>query len=1058
MADENDLDIRKVIEKGTQRTTLKDLAQRGFESVKVLDETAVQDLITRAVDRVVTSHTAEERARILAESRKELDRLLKEHRAARSRAELLESDKHELIERVEALQREIQLKSELEEETLHRKLEQGLASLQTQFEELRSRYQAAVRDVESLRGEAARSGEERDRLRAEAEELRAGREGAAAEVAALQAESARLAVDRDRVEKEAEGTLARLGRLEKELAEEQSRARGAEKARTDLVAQILGLQAGAAASESEVKGLRAEAIRQRSELARLAQEREREAERLRAEIGDLSGRLDAESRGREEARRESAELRTRLDAEERARREAGEREQAAAAERARLLAGRQEEADRLRAEIAGLSARLSAESLEGEQGRRESGELRKRLEELERVRAASAAEAAAERERLDARHREAERKAEAAGRAEAELGARLAGIEELRAASDRELEEKRGDLAELQAELEAARQEAAFLHGQIAQQQKDHEVQREKTVIVTAELQEIEERQRQEQQELERLRADSARLTEDRERLRKDLDAGRGEIEALQDLLRREQEAARTAQNEAVSLQARHQELLSRSADAEREIDRLRAEKAGAEERLASADAAARLAALLETARRNSSAAKASALRSREVTADLERVLFRRQRPPRRARGASVRSGAAFDGMAVLEGFFRKIRLKERFQKHLPVRERPGRPHPSEAMVEVLKAILSGDGRGRPPGRAVPIEVVGPSNAPDAAALRQFLGGLSTQAVQSLSRVHDALRLHLSPLPRKPQPLVLDVAPIELALGRRKGNRRTYRPLVCFDPAAGEFWNGRFRSGRVPAADGALPFLQSCIARVPKPFARGRIRFRMDSSFFNEAVVRFLDQKGVSYVIEAPDSAAVRKGARRCAFTRLSNGWEVGEFRLRLHPIRRTQGRFVVLRRRLSKAALEAGPGLFKDERHVYHAFATDGRGTPWRSFEFYRGRPASLERARALLAEFPTSPLLGRSRRSVAALFQAQLLASDLVQAFRRGCLPAEHRGRGLDELRNDFLLPAVPKAGGAPRSLAVLPRRDPRRALFSRVARLTRRLKPARPFRLRR
>ena len=287
------------------------------------------------------------------------------------------------------------------------------------------------------------------------------------------------------------------------------------------------------------------------------------------------------------------------------------------------------------------------------------------------------------------------------------------------------------------------------------------------------------------------------------------------------------------------------------------------------------------------------------------------------------------------------------------------------------------------------------------------------------------------------------------MASLEIGKGRR-----AYRPLVCFDAAAGEFWSGQLRPNRALSPEAVNDALKSAIGRVPAPFARGRIRLRMDEGFFNEGVVRLLESKGVSYVIAAPDSPGLRKQARKCAFHGLANGWEVAEFSQRLHPIRRTQARFVVLRRRMSKIAMEAGRGTFRDERHVYHAFATDRRATPWRSFEFYQARPAALSDAGAKLADFAASPLLGRSRRSVAALFQAHLLASDLVQWFRRGCLPEEERSRELGELRTEFLW-VPPKPGG--RSLLVLPRRDRRRRLFSRVTRLTRRVRPARPFRFR-
>jgi hypothetical protein len=912
MADEKDLDLRKVFEQATNRMSLQDLAQQGFEKVKVLDEEAVQKMVADAVDRAITTQTAEERQRLLDSSRRELDRLLREHRAARTRAQLLESDKNELVGRVENLERQLQLKEELEEETLHRRLEEGLASLQGQVEDLRRRYQDALGELEAAR---ARTGE----LSRQLEDARGTREAAVAELDAAQKEAARLREDRDRVQKEAEATLARLGALERQLADEQSRARGAEKARNDLVGQILGLQAREQAASGEIGRLK-------ESLAR-----------AQAESGGLRDELRAE---------------------------------------------------RGRAEAAGAEARRGLEAL--------------------------SAEAAA-------------------------------------AKKDRD-----GALAELQRARDlaaAAQQEAAFLRGQLAQQQKDQEEQRQKTVFVTAELQQIEEQQKAERDELERLRAEAARGAEDRRRLEKDLAEARSEVQAHQELLGREQEASRQAQNETASLQARLLELQERLQATARDAEVLRVEKAALAERAEVGLRLERLERLLESARKSSTAARASAVRSREAAAELERALARRTRPRAKSRGAAtVRGAAAFDGMALLEGFFRKIRLKELIQQHVPVRERPGEAHPSGMLVEVLKAVAAGDRRPDAFGRAAPLEVVGPADGPDVEKLRFFLARLSPQAVRAVGRLHHALRVHLYGAPPKPEALVLDVADLELGLGRKRA-RRAARPLVCFDPARDEFWNGHYRGNRPPGLAEIPGFLTECLGRVPPPFARRRVRLRMDSAFFNEGVVRLLNARGCGYVIAAPDTRAVRKGARACSFTRLSNGAEVGEFRLRIHPIRKTEARFVVVRRRDSKKARGEGPALFREGRHLYFVYATDARGTPWRSYEFYRGRGASLEKARARLADFTTSRLRGRSRRSVAALFQAYLLASDLVGWFRRSCLPADEKARGPEAFRSDFLL--VPPGNG--RSLVVLPRKDRRRRLFGRADRLTRRLRPARPFRFR-
>src|SRR5262245_6463629 len=116
MTDDKQFNVERAFEQGSQNMNIHHLETQGFKRVKVLDPKAMEEYIRKAVERVVSTQTDEEKSKIVAESQKELERLMKEHRAVKSRAELLESNKNELVEHMEALQRELQLKGELEEE------------------------------------------------------------------------------------------------------------------------------------------------------------------------------------------------------------------------------------------------------------------------------------------------------------------------------------------------------------------------------------------------------------------------------------------------------------------------------------------------------------------------------------------------------------------------------------------------------------------------------------------------------------------------------------------------------------------------------------------------------------------------------------------------------------------------------------------------------------------------------------------------------------------------------------------------------------------------------
>jgi predicted nucleic acid-binding Zn-ribbon protein len=1060
MADDSrDLDLRNALEAGTKKTSLKDLEQKGFKNVKVLDEKGLEELMRKAVDRVVSSQTAEEKARIVEQSRKELDRMMKEHKAARSRAQLLEADKNELVEQVEALQRELELKSELEEELLHKKYEEGTASMQAQVEEVKKRAQAIDRELERLRGEnvklEATLAAEREKV-ARARELEPRLSAANKDVQELQVDNARL-------QNVLESSDKRLAEHDKALQTEQSRLREAERARTELVEQVLKLQAKDSQSARTAKDLEAH----RAELAKaeeLVRAAAKENSGLRARAADLEAKLQETQLNHNRATAEAARLE---------------------GENGPL----RKEVQHLRSGLAALEAALSEERSKSQNGIGESALLREKLENTEtRARerqsglqeartalAALEAAMAAERSKSLALQEEIDalrKRLDDTKVREAELEKRLSSADRLEVESvhlQQELNRVRADVAGLETQrieleaarraLEDARNEIQALRAELSRIEKDQEQHRETAIIVSSELEELAERHQTEQQELEGLRQVSKQLDDQLNKTRQDLTQAHTEMQSLQELLQREQDVSRDARNETTTIHSRIQELTGYAARVEEQLKGLSDENSRLQDRLASAETVAtstgglndRLAALerlIEVARDNSGTARASIGESRAVTDSLRRALTLAGPKKKRKPQLTLQGGVALDGHALLQEFFRRIRLKERLQKHVPVKEKDGQRHPSELLQDVVAALIAGDKR---PGKSngATLEILGPTGGPDVADLRQFVGRVSPRASHAVSRVHEALRNNLFSPPEKPARLVLDVGGVELP--------RSYRPRIAYDPERKEFVHGELRTIRDKDTQGIVPFLKECFAKVPGGFPRSRVRFRLDSSYFSEDVVRFLNRRGCSYVMLAPELAAIRDAAKKAKFHELSGGWEHGEFEQRIHPIRKTMGRFVVVRHRLSR---RHGPEIkpqFRDKTYEYCVFVADAKITPWRAYQAYLGRAASEASSSAQLSDFTKSKLLGKKRRQHGALFPLYLMASDLVQWFRRKALPMEERERTLDSLRTDLLkLPTTTERMGKA-GLPVVPKRDASRKSFDRLTRNIRRIRPVKAFRFR-
>ncbi len=85
------------------------------------------------------------------------------------------------------------------------------------------------------------------------------------------------------------------------------------------------------------------------------------------------------------------------------------------------------------------------------------------------------------------------------------------------------------------------------------------------------------------------------------------------------------------------------------------------------------------------------------------------------------------------------------------------------------------------------------------------------------------------------------------------------------------------------------AATGAVPFLCACLAKVPPTIIWSRFHFLMDSGFFGNRPVEFLEWESCGYIVVAKEYAVIKTRAQAVRFAHIQNGWGAGEFRYQLH-------------------------------------------------------------------------------------------------------------------------------------------------------------------------
>lgn len=424
-----------------------------------------------------------------------------------------------------------------------------------------------------------------------------------------------------------------------------------------------------------------------------------------------------------------------------------------------------------------------------------------------------------------------------------------------------------------------------------------------------------------------------------------------------------------------------------------------------------------------------------------------------------------------FGGMWLIQRFCNRLDLRRLLQRYIRPTQRSSSYHPSELILALMFCVILGLRRINKTDilqyNGAFLDMLGLDRFPDQSTLRRFLKRLPPGSIRQLVRLHDSLRTHLFALPRRRTSLVFDIdSSIFVIYGKAEGarvgynpkkhGRRSYHPLFCFEAVFEEFWHGSLRPGDAASSTGIFAFLTVCLAKAPKDIARRRIRFRMDSGFYSRGVVEFLDGKRCGYVIVAKEYRPLKVRAQACRFQRLSNGWEVSEFRYQ-PPKWKEPHRFVVVRRPIPQDPVEAEQlTLFKDKVYAYHIFVTNLTARPWRVWQFYAGRANIEKHIRELVYDYPLAKIPTADWTANVAFFQLVLFACNIVHWFKRLCLPAEWRLATLDTIRADFLvLPGrLVRAQGS--NVVKLPGDYHYRPEFLRAVKATHRMRPPRNFRI--
>lgn len=393
-------------------------------------------------------------------------------------------------------------------------------------------------------------------------------------------------------------------------------------------------------------------------------------------------------------------------------------------------------------------------------------------------------------------------------------------------------------------------------------------------------------------------------------------------------------------------------------------------------------------------------------------------------RGPRNLRVAADGVGLTqFGGVALIEQFFQRIHLQGTLWRHVRFAQRNNRYSISEFLKALLHPLILGLGRieTTEPLRynGVFHYLAGLPGYPEATSLRRFLQRFAGGGRTSFVQLHDAWR---GAMLGRPAQAIFDLDSTVLTVyGRqeraevgynpKKRGRPSYLPLLCFEGNTQDCWEGSYHPGDTHVSTVTIPLLERAFAKLPGPIRE--VRVRADGAFFDHKIIEFIEGKRAFYAIVARLTRPLKSRLGGLRYRRVSSGVWAAQFRYCPHGWPGPR-RFVVIRRPVPEEP-SAQLHLFRMGGYTYQVLVTNLRLKTVNLWRFYNQRA----RAELIIRELKDAYALGKiptqDFATNEAFFQIVLLAYNLLNWFKRLCVPPHLRRATLQRLRQRlFLVPA--------------------------------------------
>lgn len=376
-----------------------------------------------------------------------------------------------------------------------------------------------------------------------------------------------------------------------------------------------------------------------------------------------------------------------------------------------------------------------------------------------------------------------------------------------------------------------------------------------------------------------------------------------------------------------------------------------------------------------------------------------------------------------YGGVFLIYLFLKHTELRSLISRHIRFPQRNNSYSLSDMLLTLLYPMMLGLGRIDTTyllkQNGVFQYLTGLPNCPNPTSLRRFLIRFSQRALESFLRLHDKLLFAMTQKPKPRTSLIFDLDSTVLTVygklqGARVGynpfkkGRPSYHPLVCFEGKSKDFWHGALRFGDTHSSTGALELIKTCLAKVP-PTVHS-IRIRGDVGFYDHKIIEFLDEQKKGYAIVAKVTKPIQRLLGGLHFREFAPTLEVATFRYQPHFWKRPH-KFIVVRKPVPEEP-SAQPTLFQLNSYVYHVVVSNLKLKPENIWRFYNQRAAVELIIKELKGNYSLTKIPTKYFLANQAYFQILLFAYNLINWFKRLCLPQEFRKLTLKSLRHRLIV----------------------------------------------